>query len=401
MPLPLETVTVLDFTQIMAGPMATRQLSLMGATVIKVEPRGHGDVMRPMMATGAAAEHGFSPLHQYLNPGKRSLALDLKKDAGVEIAQKLATRADVIVENFRPSVMARFGLDAATVRRDNPSVVYCSISGYGREGPKAELAAYDGPLQADSGLMSVNGFPDGPPTRLGVMAIDMLVGANAASAILGGLYRRKETGEGQVIDISMFETALHLLTPQVVSFTNEGAEMGRNGNNTAANLPTDNLFRTGDGDLLITAINDGQIKTLFQVLGLDEMAGSAATATPEARRENADLIHEKVSLALAADSAVEWEAKLREAGVPCARVRTVPEVLDDPQVGVNELLKETESFADLGIPAATVPAAGYRADTDGPAIRPAPLLSADAEEILGELGYSGAEIEALRTEEVI
>ena len=163
--LPLENITVLDFTQIMAGPMATRQLSLMGANVIKIEPRIQGDVMRPMMATGTAAEHGFSPLHQYLNPGKRSLAIDLKTAAGVEIAKKLVECADVIVENFRPGVMARFGMDAERICNGNPSIVYCSISGYGQKGPKAHLAAYDGPLQADTGLMSVNGFPDGPPTR--------------------------------------------------------------------------------------------------------------------------------------------------------------------------------------------------------------------------------------------
>jgi len=401
MPLPLENLTVLDFTQIMAGPIATRQLSLMGADVIKVEPRGTGDVMRPMMATGAAAEHKFSPLHQYLNPGKRSLALDLKTDTGVEIAQKLAARADVIVENFRPGVMARFGLDAETVQRDNPSLVYCSISGYGQKGPKAGLAAYDGPLQADSGLMSVNGFPDGPPTRLGVMAIDMLVGANAASAILGGLYRRRETGEGQVIDISMFETALHLLTPQVVAHKNEGDLLGRNGNNTAANLPTDNLFPTADGDILITAINDLQIKSLFRILGLEELADDTRTASSDARREHADLIHEAISSALTLSSAAEWEDKLRQAGVPCARVRSVDEVLKDPQVAANALLNETEGVDHLGISPATVPGAGYRADVDGPNIRSASLLGADADEILENLGYDAEAIKELRKAEVI
>lgn len=401
MTLALEDLFILDFTQIMAGPIATRHLSLLGADVIKVEAPGKGDAMRPMMAQGAAAEHGFSPLHQYLNPGKRGLGLDLKTPAGRKIAMSLAQKADVIVENFRPGVMARLGLDADAVRAENPSVVYCSISGYGQEGPKAGLAAYDGPLQADSGLMSVTGFPDGPPTRLGVMAIDMLVGSNAAAAIMSALLRRKETGEGQTIDISMFETALHLMAPQILASKNHGPTPVRNGNNTAARLATDDLFPTGDGDILITAINDLQIGTLFETLGLSKLSGDDRTASSEARAQNAEFIQAELIGALSHSTAADWETKFRNAGIPCARVRDVSEVLDDPQIDANALLSETDGLPALGIPRSTVLSAGYRTDADGPEIRTATLLGEHTAEILGTLGYSAAKIEGLQTQGVI
>lgn len=401
MTLALENLFVLDFTQIMAGPIATRHLSILGADVIKVEAPGKGDVMRPMMARGAAAEHGFSPLHQYLNPGKRGLGLDLKTPAGRKIATSLARKADVIVENFRPGVMARLGLDAETVRAENPSVVYCSISGYGQHGPKAGLAAYDGPLQADSGLMSVNGFPDGPPTRLGVMAIDMLVGSNAAAAIMAALIRRAATGEGQIIDISMFETALHLMAPQILASENDGPTPVRNGNNTAARLATDDLFPTGGGDILITAINDIQIGNLFETLGLSTLSGDERAASPEARAQNADFIQAELIGALSHSTAADWETKLRHTGVPCARVRDVAEVLDDPQIDANALLSETDGIPALGIPPSTVLAAGYRTDADGPEIRSASLLGEHTAEILEELGYTAAEIVDLQTQGVI
>jgi crotonobetainyl-CoA:carnitine CoA-transferase CaiB-like acyl-CoA transferase len=401
MTLAFENLSVLDFTQIIAGPIATRHLSILGADVIKVEAPGKGDVMRPMMADGPTAKYGFSPLHQYLNPGKRGLCINLKSSHGRKIAKNLSLKADVLVENFRPGVMRRLGLDAETVREDNPAIIYCSISGYGQQGPKAGLAAYDGPLQADAGLMSVNGFPNGPPTRLGVMAIDMLVGSNAAAAIMAALLRRQKTGKGQTIDISMFETALHLMAPQILASENDGPEAGRNGNNTAAKLPTDDLFPTADGDILITAINEVQIENLFETIGLPKLLDDDRASTFNAREKNFDFIQSELVGALSQSGATDWEIKLRNAGVPCARVRDVSEVMRDPQIEVNSLTTVSDGIPALGIPPSTILSSGYRTDSDSPEIRSASLLGEHTVEILNELGYSRLDIEELREQGII
>jgi len=383
----LDGFRVLDFTQIIAGPLATRQLALQGAEVIKVEAPGGGDVMRGLMADAEHAARGFSPMFQYLNAGKRSIVLDLKSDEGRRIARTLALRSDVVVENFRPGVMARLGLDAAGLRVEKPDLVCCSISGYGQTGPKIGRPAYDGPMQADSGLMSLNGMPDGEPTRLGIMAIDTLVGAQAATAILAALMRRQQSGEGQTIDISLFDCALHLMAPQVHDWLNRGIVPERNGNGTAAGLPTDNLFHASDGPILITAINETQIGKLFEVLGLSPLGEDARFQSHPARMENREALTAAIDGALGARTAAVWEGELQAAGVPCARVRTVDGVVQDPQVAANGAIAAAKRPEGYDGPEARLLGAGYRADVDGPELRAAPLLGADNAKVLAEIDW--------------
>ena len=396
MPQSLDGVQVVDFTQIIAGPAATRQLALHGAEVIKVETPDGGDIMRGMMAEGTFAEHRISPMFQYLNGGKRSLTLNLKSTEGIALARELIDRADVVVDNFRPGVMSRLGLDPDDCRRRNPGRVWCAISGYGQVGPKAGLAAYDGPLQADTGIMSVNGLPDGDPTRLGIMAIDMYAGSMAATAILSALLRRSATGEGQFIDASLLDGALHLMAPQIMNFANGGHVPGRNGNRTEAGLPTDNLFPTATDSILVTAINDGQVMNLLKILGRDDLTTDPRLATNDARMSNREFIEGTISDALSADTAENWENKIRGAGIPCARVRTVPEVVEDPQLAAGERLVEAPLPDGITADPAVILSGGYQADGDGPVCRAAPLLGGDTGAILRELGRTDDEIAALR-----
>ena len=194
-------VTVLDFTQVIAGPFATMQLALQGADVIKVERPGAGDMMRAIMAQPPYRDLGTSAGFLAFNASKRSLTLDLKAAQAREVLEPLIERADVIVENFRPGVMARYGLDAASLRRQRPELVYCSITGFGQSGPKAQYPAYDGAIQAESGMMSVTGTPDGEPMRAGYFAVDVPTGYAAAFAIAGALFRARTSGEGSYVDI--------------------------------------------------------------------------------------------------------------------------------------------------------------------------------------------------------
>jgi crotonobetainyl-CoA:carnitine CoA-transferase CaiB-like acyl-CoA transferase len=395
MSLSLDGIKVVDFTQIIAGPAATRQLSLHGADVIKIEAPGQGDVMRGLMAEGAFAEHQLSPIFQYLNTGKRGMVLDLKNPEGLAVARQLIDQADVVVENFRPGVMARLGLDPQVMRKENPALIWCAISGYGQTGPKAGLAAYDGPLQADSGIMSVNGTPEGDPTRLGIMAIDMFVGANAATAIFSALMRQLKTGEGQFIDISMLDGALHLMAPQVLNYCNGGHIPQRTGNHTAAGLPTDSLFPTASDPILITAISDAQVKNLWQILDREDLVTDTRCISSAARLENADFVETSIRDALARDTAEAWEQKIRAGGIPCARVRSVPEVVADPQVEAGNRLHPAPLPQGVETTPATILGGGYQADKDGPVTLAAPLFGGHSAKILAELGLSESRIAAL------
>ncbi|MFM7119962.1 MAG: CaiB/BaiF CoA transferase family protein, partial [Gammaproteobacteria bacterium] len=318
MPQPFAGLRVIDFTQVLAGPFATQQLALLGADVIKIEQPGVGDQTRELMNNGWLRGSGASPAFLSLNVGKRSLALDLKAPAARDIVLALVRGADVVVENLRPGAMQRLGFDYPTLAAVRPDLIYCAISGYGQTGPRAGTPAYDGAIQADSGMMSINGHPETGPTRTGYMPVDMATALNSAFAIAAALYRRQATGAGQYIDVAMMDTALVLQTAQVSNWLVHGDELGLVGNLSATGQPTASVFPTRDGHVQIIALRDGHVRALLGALGVPGLADTPDFATAPARIEAAARIRTVVSDLTRRETTAHWLQALAAAGVPVA-----------------------------------------------------------------------------------
>ncbi|MEQ8861006.1 MAG: CoA transferase [Pseudomonadales bacterium] len=393
-------IRVLDFTQVLAGPFATQQLAVLGADVIKIEQPGTGDQTRGLMNARAAAGPGMSPSFLTCNLNKRSLALDLKAPEAIGIVHELVAGSDVVVENFRPGVMARLGLDQAALRALRPDLVYCSISGYGQHGPRADTAAYDGAIQADSGMMAITGHPETGPTRTGYMPVDMATALNTAFVLAAALYRRLATGAGQYLDVAMMDTAMVLQAPQVSNHLVNGDTPGLIGNRSPTGQPTANVFRSADGYIQVIALRDAQIRGLFEALGCAEALADPRYATLEARIAHYDEIVEFLQGRLASRGTAEWVAQLAGHGVPAAPIRTLPDAVRDRQ------FESRRVFADVpsprGVGTVRVVQAGHAADQDGPETRrPAPALGEHSAEILGALGYTPGAIRDLAARGVV
>ncbi len=396
MALAFDGIRIIDFTQVLAGPFATQQLSMLGADVIKVEQPGIGDQTRQRLNPDDPGP-GVTPSFLTCNVGKRSLTLDLKHPGAQEIVRRLVTTADAVVENFRPGVMSRLGFDYTACREIKPDIVYCSISGYGQAGPKAGVAAYDGAVQADSGMMSITGSPDSGPMRTGYMPVDMSSALNAAFAISAALYRRLATGEGQHLDVAMMDTAVVMQAVQFARFLDTTEQPPLMGNRSPTGQPTANVFGTADGFLQVLALRQTQAEKLFAVLGAPEQLDDPAFATPQAREENYDEVMGFISTALARRSTAEWYRALLDAGVPASAIRPYADVRADPQFEHRHVFADSVSPADDA--PITVVGTGYIANVDTPRVglRP-PGLGEHTDLLLGELGFTGEEIGALRSE---
>jgi crotonobetainyl-CoA:carnitine CoA-transferase CaiB-like acyl-CoA transferase len=317
---PLAGLVVADLSRVLAGPFATMLLGDLGADVVKVEHPDGGDETR---AWGPPFSGGHSTYYLAVNRNKRSVALDLKTDQGRRAARALALRADVLVENFKAGALDRLGLGYEEVARDNPRLVWCSISGFGR-GAGAELPGYDFLVQAMSGLMSITGPAGGEPTKVGVALVDVLTGLYATSGILAALQARERTGRGQRVEVSLLGSALASLVNQASSFLCTGSVPRAMGNRHPSITPYETLA-TADRPLVVAVGNDGQFARLCRVLGVPGAATDPRFATNADRVTNRDALAELLERALAARGASDWVAALSEARVPCGLVNDVGE----------------------------------------------------------------------------
>lgn len=315
-------IRVADFSRVLAGPYATMLLADFGADVVKIEPPS-GDETRhwhpPVDATGGSTYFGG------VNRNKRSVVLDLADAAGLAEARRLATTADVVVENFRPGVMERFGLGYDDVRAENPAVVYCSITGFGT-GDGATLAGYDLLVQAVGGLMSITGEPDGRPAKVGVALVDVLTGQNAVAGILLALRDRDRTGAGQRVEVNLLQSLLSALTNQAASTLATGVPPRRLGNRHPSIAPYA-VFPAADRDLVIAVGNDRQFRALAGLFGMPALADDPRYATNAARVAHRDHLHAELEAALATAPAADWVARCTAAGVPAGLVNDIAEAI--------------------------------------------------------------------------
>ncbi|MGY6709422.1 MAG: CaiB/BaiF CoA transferase family protein [Rhizobiaceae bacterium] len=381
----LEGFRVLDLTHAIAGPLCTYHLVLQGADVIKIERPGRGDDLRHY--TEQSGDAGFSGPFVAINGGKRSVVLDLKSTEGRDAVLRLAATVDVIVENFRPGVVSKLGIDYASVARINPDIVYCSISGFGANGAMKDWSAYDHIVQAISGLMWINGEPDQGPMKVGIPVVDIFTGYVSAFAIMTALLRRTRMPGPQQIDVGMLDAAMMMLAPAVAGHAMSGELPKRTGNRGFRLVAGADTYETQDGYLAIGANHQGQIESLCQVLGLSEMLHDERFATHEARVRNNDLLRERLATAFRSRKAAELEQQLAGLSVPAAMVRNLGETVALPH------LAERDLFVNVRVPGVeqelSLAGAGFGVDHDGPPRSLAvPALGEHTEQVLAEI--SGA-----------
>jgi crotonobetainyl-CoA:carnitine CoA-transferase CaiB-like acyl-CoA transferase len=395
---PLQGVRVLDITRALAGPYCTMMLGDLGADVIKVEQPGQGDGSRgwgpPFVGEPYGPYPGESAYFIAVNRNKRSLTVNLKSAGGQVIVRRLAAASDVMVENFRTGVLDRMGLSYGELRALNPRLVYCSVSGYGRTGPYANRPGYDPIIQAEGGMMSITGPVEGPPYRVGVPIVDIAAGMFAATAILAALRAREHTGEGQLVDISLFDAQVALLVNVASNYLIGGAEPRRLGN-AHPNIAPYQAFRARDGWFVLAAGSEGLWRKLCDVLERPDLRDDARFATNGDRVANLPALTEALSAVLATRDAAEWLNDLREAGIPCGPINAVPQVFAHPQIEARDMALEVEHPTAGPVRVAGLP---YKlSGTPAKVQRPAPLLGQHSEEVLVELlGYSDEEVAALR-----
>ncbi len=394
-------IRVLDFSQVLAGPSCTQQLALLGADVIKIEEPTAGDQSRSIMADNDIGRIGMSPYFLSMNANKRSMTLDIKHPRAAEVLARLAGTSDVVVQNFRAGVMTRLGFGYEAVRAIKPDIIYCSISGYGQQGPFAAAPAYDGAVQAVSGLMAVTGQPDGPPTRVGSSIVDLSTAMMGAFAITSALFRRAMTGEGQHVDVAMFDTALALMAPMASVWLNTGRPPERLGNGSPAYVPTADSFPSGEGEVLIAALTEKQWLGICTAIERPDLPGDPRFATTEARRANAAALRGVLIEAFQSSDAAEWERRLSAAGVPAAQVLDLQDALKHPQLAYRNIVSWLPGPPGIDREIALT-GSGFTAAPDGPEVMtPPPGKGQHTDAVLREVGYSAAEVATLRAERVV
>jgi crotonobetainyl-CoA:carnitine CoA-transferase CaiB-like acyl-CoA transferase len=394
---PFAGVRILDFTRYLAGPYGTYQLALLGADVVKIESR-EGDETRGQLADPTWAERKMAPSFLAVNGNKRSITLDLRRPEAVEIVKRLVVGADVVWENFRGGVMDRLGLGYEALSVLNPRLIYCAVSGFGRTGPERTTAAFDGKLQAMSGIMSITGEPASGPTRAGFALCDTIGGMTAALAVASALYQRTRTGQGQLVDVAMLDAALAFIPGPVSEYTVAGIEQRQIGNGSVSRKPTAHRFRARGGYIVLAVLTDRQFASLLRALGRPDALDDPRFKDWPARTANEPALRELIETALARDDPRTWEARLTAADVPCASIWTIDEIVRHPQLESRDVLQTIDSrYGPMRLVGT-----GFRLAHGSPGLdREPPTLGEHTDEILREAGYGAEEIERLRRDAVI
>ena len=393
----LSGIRVLDMTNVLAGPFCCHQLAHMGAEVIKIEAVGRGDLARQLGSDKnlSAAKMGISFLAQ--NSGKKSLSLDLKSEHGKAIFQRLLATADVLVENFRPGVMARLGQDYERLKQSHPQLIYCAISGFGQTGPMSKRPAYDQIIQGLSGVMSITGNPEDDPLRVGYPLADTIGGLTAAMAISAAL---NKTPRGQFIDVSMLDSVLATMGWVVSNYLIGGVEPAKHGNENVTSAPS-GTFRTGDGLLNIAANEERQWQSLISHLGCEHLAEDARFETRNDRKANRAELTGELEIWLAGKSAKQWESELTSLGVPVGIVMSVPAILENEHTNHRGLLADFDDVTGIDRDISVVRTGFQTNGTPMKVSSPPPTLGQHNEDLLRELGYDDDAINMFREKGVI
>lgn len=386
----LDELFVVDLSRILSGPICSMMLADMGARVVKIEPPPHGDDSR---LWGPPFVGGISTYFHSINRGKKSLGLNLKTDAGKRILWELIERADVLLENFRPGVLAGLGFGYEQVKTRNARLIYCSISGFGQTGPYRDRPGYDVVAQGEGGLMDLTGYPDQPPAKVGTSISDIVTGMYACQGILLALLARHRTNQGQFIDISLLDSTVSLLTYQSLIYLTTGKAPGRMGTRHPSIVPYE-CFEVRDGFVNIGVTNQKQWTAFCRVLGVPDLATDPRFATMTDRLANYDALKAIITPRLLAMTREEAIAEMSEAEIPVGPVNTIAEILEDPHIHAREMIRELTHpeygpIKQLGLPI-------KMSDTPGEVSGAPPRFGEHNEEVLSSLGYSGDVIEECR-----
>ena len=391
----LEGIKVLDLSRALAGPYCTMMLADMGAEVIKLEMPGRGDDSR---SWGPPFVEGESAYFMSINRNKKSITLNMKSDKSTEIVHKLIKQSDVLVENFRPGAMERLGLGYEQVKAMNPRIIYCSISGFGQDGPYRMLPGFDQVLQGMGGLMSITGEAGGPPIKVGVAIADISGGMFAANGVLVALYNREKTGKGQMVDVSLLDSQVAWLTYRAGAYFASGEIPQPMGSGHPVIVPYQ-AFKAKDVFVNIAVGNDQLWERFCKAVGLEKVMNDPKFAINAKRVENREEIVKIIGDLIVTKNGEEWLKILTDAGIPCGPIYTVDKIFADPQVLHREMVKELDHPKAGKIKVTGIPV--KLSETPGEVKTTPPVLGQHTQEILSELGYSEQDMEKLKEEKVI
>ncbi|RSZ31880.1 MULTISPECIES: CaiB/BaiF CoA-transferase family protein [unclassified Variovorax] len=408
-PAALDGIKVLDLSRVLAGPWCTQILADLGADVVKIERPGVGDDTRtwgpPFIKDANGNDSDQASYFTACNRNKRSVTVDMATPDGQALLKQMAAQADIVVENFKTGGLKQYGLDHESLRAANPRLIYCSVTGFGHDGPYAERAGYDLMIQAMTGMMSITGRPDevpgGGPLRVGVALTDLFTGVYASTAILAALQVRDRTGEGQHIDMALLDVGMAILANQASAFLNTGKAPGRQGNTHPSLAPYQD-FPTQDGAMLLAIGNNGQFARFCEAGGHPEWATDARFATNTLRVKHRGVLIPMMEELTRTRTTAAWVTLLEDKAVPCGPINDIAQAFDDAQVKARGLAVTLPRDAGDGIASITGVASPLRLTATPPVLRHAPpALGQHTQEVLAEMGIDAARFEALRSAGVV